>query len=271
MMGKKDYATEKLADGVYAIDDPADESMYLINGTHSLLIDTGMMEESILPVINGLGARDTELALTHAHIDHMYHADEFSSVYMHKNDIDAWHRQLGWYVNISALGFRRRIKRYETAGYHAVTEESQIDLGDRQIKVIDAAGHTPGSCIYVDEYDRLLFTGDAVGSGSGAWMWMPGCYDVGRYMASLKKMIVELRPYQDYRFLGGHRRQGMQSEKYPDAHELNMDVFIDMYSLCGDMLSGVARPSDSQRLFGITSYYYSCGSASLWVQKKQIR
>ena len=42
MMEAKKYATEKLADGVYAIDDPADESMYLINGTHSRLIDTGM-------------------------------------------------------------------------------------------------------------------------------------------------------------------------------------------------------------------------------------
>ena len=131
--------------------------------------------------------------LSHAHIDHMYHADEFSTVYMHKADIDAWGRQLRRVVNISALGFGRKMKKYDVKNFRALTDGSEIDLGDRHIKVIDAAGHTPGSCIYVDETDRLLFTGDAVGSGDGAWMWMPGCLDISPYMESLKKMIIGLR------------------------------------------------------------------------------
>ena len=29
--------------------------------------------------------------ITHAHIDHMYHADEFEEVYLHERDIKAWH------------------------------------------------------------------------------------------------------------------------------------------------------------------------------------
>ncbi len=270
-MEDKEYEAEKLAEGVYAIDDSADESMYLINGTHSLLIDTGMMKGSIQPVLDELGAHGTELALTHAHIDHMYHADEFSTVYMHKADIDAWGRQLRRVVNISALGFGRKMKKYDVKNFRALTDGSEIDLGDRHIKVIDAAGHTPGSCIYVDETDRLLFTGDAVGSGDGAWMWMPGCLDISPYMESLKKMIIGLRPYQDYRFLGGHRRQGIRNEQQPNAGELNMKVFFDMYSLCGDMLLGKAEPVGRQKQFGITIYRYMYGTASMWVQKKQIK
>ena len=289
-MTDNDYRSEQLADGVYAIDDVSGESMYLLNGTmRSVLIDTGMMKGSIMPVIVKLGARThnvgtsncpeaepdtqaagTSLLLTHAHIDHMYHADEFTSVYMHKADIDDW-SLLGKVIWVSSLGFGGKNKKYDVKHFHPLTESSVIDIGGKQLKVIDAAGHTPGSCIFVDEWDSLLFTGDAVGSGDGAWMWMPGCSCTSEYMKSLEKMIESLKPYADFRFLGGHRMQGVSTPDRPNAHELGMDDFIDMHTLCGEMLAGRAKPIDEQKQFGMKSYLYSYGKSSMWVRKKMIR
>lgn len=276
-MTDNDYRSEQLADGVYAIDDVSGESMYLLNGTtRSVLIDTGMMKGSIMPVIEELGAEpdtqtaSTSLLLTHAHIDHMYHADEFTSVYMHKADIDDW-SLLGKVIWVSSLGFGGKNKKYDVKHFHPLTESSVIDIGGKQLKVIDAAGHTPGSCIFVDEQDSLLFTGDAVGSGDGAWMWMPGCSCTSEYMKSLEKMIESLKPYADFRFLGGHRMQGVSTPDRPNAHELGMDDFIDMHTLCGEMLAGRAKPIDEQKQFGMKSYLYSYGKASMWVRKKMIR
>jgi glyoxylase-like metal-dependent hydrolase (beta-lactamase superfamily II) len=276
-MTDNDYRSEQLADGVYAIDDVSGESMYLLNGTtRSVLIDTGMMKGSIMPVIEELGAEPdtqtagTSLLLTHAHIDHMYHADEFTSVYMHKADIDDW-SLLGKVIWVSSLGFGGKNKKYDVKHFHPLTESSVIDIGGKQLKVIDAAGHTPGSCIFVDEWDSLLFTGDAVGSGDGAWMWMPGCSCTSEYMKSLEKMIESLKPYADFRFLGGHRMQGVSTPDRPNAHELGMDDFIDMHTLCGEMLAGRAKPIDEQKQFGMKSYLYSYGKSSMWVRKKMIR
>ena len=271
-MENKNYAAELVADGVYAIDDVNGESMYLLNGgSHSLLIDTGMMKGSILPVIAECGARDTELLLTHAHIDHMYHADEFDSVYIYGKEKEAWDKGLRSFVRISAIGMLKKMKTYHVNVYHALTEDSVIDLGDRQLKVIEASGHTPGSCIYADEHDKLLFTGDAVGSGDGAWMWMPGCSDISDYMESLEEMIRKIRPYEDFRFLGGHRMQGVKSSDHPDADTLCLGTFDDMHVLCTKMLSGEVQPKDSKLLFGIRVCLYSYGKASMWVRKKQIK
>ena len=57
----------------------------------ALLVDTGVQEGKILPMLKSLTDKPISLALTHAHIDRMYHADEFEEVFLHERDIKAWH------------------------------------------------------------------------------------------------------------------------------------------------------------------------------------
>lgn len=265
------YEVEEVGCGVYAIDDPAMESMYLINGTKgSLLIDTGMMDESLRPVVNALGGQKTQLALTHAHIDHLYHADEFRTVYMYREEFEHW-SMMSKVVAASAVGFKKKVKRYDIRSWIPLTDREVIDLGDKKIRVLPAPGHTPGSCIYVDEADQLLFTGDAFGSGSGAWMWMPGCLNVSAYRDSLEKIEEELKPYENFRFLGGHRKQSIPTKEVPHAWTLDMELVKDMHELCSLMLDGKVKPVNEMKVFGMKAKEYEYNHAATWVRESQIR
>ena len=87
------YTIEELKPGLFAMDDENGDSLYLIVGEEkALLIDTGLMREDIMPMLKSLTDKPIELALTHAHIDHMYHAPEFATVYLHEADIEAWRK-----------------------------------------------------------------------------------------------------------------------------------------------------------------------------------
>lgn len=50
---------------------------------------------------------------------------------------------------------------------------SIIDLGKQTIEVCEVPGHTPGSVVFWNPQQNLLFTGDAIGSGYGVWMQVP--------------------------------------------------------------------------------------------------
>ena len=110
------YAIEQIDRGVWAIDDDADESIYLVCGEKkAFAIDTGSADAPLLPVIRTLWDGPVELLLTHAHFDHMYHSDEFSSVSLLDEEIAAWRKTLGPIVWFSTLGSGRRPKRSESA------------------------------------------------------------------------------------------------------------------------------------------------------------
>lgn len=265
------YSVEEICPSVWAIDSSSDESMYLIEGSErSLLIDTGSDSAPVMPLVSALTGKPAELALTHAHFDHMYHCDEFASVYLHRKDMDAWN-VLSPQVLFGTLGSGKKPKRYRVKGYTPVYDGSVLSLGGRDIRVIDAPGHTPGSVVFADEQDRLLFTGDAFGSGSYAWMWMPGCLCLSEYISSLSSMISALEPYRDFRMLGGHRRQGMIPNSDPYAHELTLDTVIDMRTLCAKILSGELSPVETERIFGAKTFTYRYGLAGIVITKGKIR
>ena len=67
----KETRIERIADGLWALDDAHQGSLYLIEGNErALLIDAGMGAEPLLPVLRTLTDKPIVLALTHAHVDH---------------------------------------------------------------------------------------------------------------------------------------------------------------------------------------------------------
>ena len=51
------------------------------------------------------------------------------------------------------------------------------------MRVLEVPGHTPGSVAFYDEKRNLLFTGDAIGSGIGVWMIVPGGLTLSEYLS----------------------------------------------------------------------------------------
>lgn len=273
-MKYENYTIEELQPGLFAIDDAKDNSMYLIVGTKkALLIDTCCMEDPILPMLRTLTDKPIELALTHAHIDHMYHSDEFKTVYLHENDIAAW--KWDSLKLVTALGhmmFHMPYKKYNVKRFIPITENTIIDLGGNKISVIHAFGHTPGSCIFVDKEHTTLFMGDSIGNGGGpVWLWLPGSSDISVYRKTLARLIKNLEPYKTYRFLGGHRPQTFPSQTEPKGHPLNIAVVRAMHILCSKILTNKIQPVSKQKYFIVTAWRYVYGSAHILVCRDKIR
>jgi glyoxylase-like metal-dependent hydrolase (beta-lactamase superfamily II) len=267
------YRVEELQKGLWAIDDEKDDSMYLVEGTQkSLLIDTCMVDGPLTLLLRQLTSKPVELALTHAHIDHMYHAPEFETVYLHQADIDDWHAPWGRFsVWADAPVLHVKRKHYDVKHYRPLKDGDLLDLGGVQLRVLPAPGHTPGSIILIDDVHRVLFLGDAVGSGAGALMALPECLTISRYRDELDNLLPRLLPYKDYTFLGGHRRQATPTPQFPDAGPLTFEVVEDMKTLCEKMLSGTVAPQPAGRL-GITRLYqYKTGRAAMVEKKSKIK
>jgi glyoxylase-like metal-dependent hydrolase (beta-lactamase superfamily II) len=271
MENPEPYQIERLQPGLFALDDGRGDSFYLIEGEQkALLVDTGMAREPLAPLLRSLTEKPVELALTHAHLDHMYHADEFGAVRLHRGDLAAWGGTLRPFNRLLGLVSHLPARRYRARTFAPIAQGDTIDLGGTVIRVLDAAGHTPGSCLFVDESHRAVFTGDAVGSGAGVWLWLPGCLPVSTYRASLASLLTQLAPYRDFTFYGGHRGQAGPASGIPDSHPLTAAVVEDMITLCGRMLDG-APPVRRHKVFGQRVFEYTCGMAGMWERKRKIR
>ncbi len=256
------------------MDDENGDSLYLIIGDEkALLIDTGLMQEDIMPMLKSFTDKPIELALTHAHIDHMYHAPEFSTVYLHMADIEAWRK--GMLQVLMLAGFRMfhvPFRRFHPARYIPITEDYNIDIGGNVIHVLTAAGHTPGSSIFVDEKHQCLFMGDAVGNGgASAWMWLPGSLPIGSYRENLISLQNKLKRYSGYQMLGGHRMNTFPTDDKPQGQPLHIQSIEDMITLCSLMLTHKVAPIDTKRMFIFRTLQYQYGDTGMWVRKSKVK
>ena len=265
------YTVEQIAPSAFAIDNNADESLYLVRGrSRAVLIDTGSDPYPLDNVIRGLWDGPVDVVLTHAHFDHMGHADEFRKVSVHRADLEAWNI-LGPEAALGSLGSGAGRKHYNVKAWQPLEDGDTIDLGGRSLRVILAPGHTPGSILLADDEQKLLFTGDAFGSGSYAWMWMPGCLSVSAYRENLRKVLEKLAPCSDYRMYGGHRRQSVPTAEEPLAGPLTFETVRDMETLCGKILNRERKPEKTERNFGIRCFRYRYGSAAMVITKSKIK
>jgi glyoxylase-like metal-dependent hydrolase (beta-lactamase superfamily II) len=143
----------------------------LIGESKCLLIDTGIGLFSIKKEVDKL-IKGKELIVinTHGHIDHFGNNDEFSEVLVNKRDKGIFELQNGkefrriflnrapWFYQI--LG--KKLLKPKSFNYKYIDDDYSIDLGNRLIKGIHVPGHTPGSMVFLDVNNRLLFGGDTV-------------------------------------------------------------------------------------------------------------
>lgn len=257
------YVVEKIKDGFYAIDDELGDSMYLIIGSQqALLVDTGMGSENILPLIQSLTSLPCTLVLTHAHPDHMYYADQFESVYVHENEIKYWHKGL------SLVAFMLKKKKYEISKFQPLKTGDVLDLGGGvKVLVMAAFGHTPGSIALVDTYHETVMMGDAIGSGAGAWMWLPATLHLSQYRDVLKQLVTDLKPYTSFQFFGGHRGQALFEGATPLAYE----TIKDMITLCDLVLDKKIEPESTQKMYGLKLLNYKYQSAGFLTHARKIK
>jgi len=253
---------------LYYINDEYGDSMYLILGEkRALLIDTGMGKGDLSKELKEITNLPIDVVLTHAHIDHMYHVESFDKVYLHQKEKDAWKWALWLCVFAGSKMYHVQHKKYPIKKMIAINEGHIFDLGTTKIKVINAFGHTPGSIVLVDEGNRCVYLGDAVGSGLFSWMWLPGSLCVSDYRESLIHLKQELLPYKDFTFYGGHHSQAFLE----GASIVTIDTIDDMIELCDLVLARKIQPIKKEKMMGIGIETYQYKKAAFVIRQAKIK
>ena len=226
---REGYRIDMLRPGVWKLQDYTGSSFYVVEGTRAaLVIDTGFGAELVTPWIRKITSLPLELALTHCHGDHMYHADEFKTVYLSAKEKEPLER-------MKKTMLAGRDIDYDSL--QDIPDGTVIDLGGLGIEVMELPGHTPGSVLFIDHTHKVIFTGDAIGSGQMVLLQLAPVISLQEYKKNLERLYERLEDMDDYVLLGGHMEQeggypfGTPYNPSP-YNPLGREVVQDMMELC---------------------------------------
>lgn len=146
--------------------------------------------------------------------------------------------------------FRRLAERFPEGQYRFIDEGEVFDLGGLQVEAIAVPGHTDGSMVYLLQEQDLLFTGDAIGSGHGVWIFNENGFN--QYVSAVPHLIEVLDERgvhaDKLKVYGGHFWQ-KDWLKFPKNGVMGMDYIRDMKALLNEMEAGTAatEPSNLDR------------------------
>ncbi len=136
-------------------------------------------------------------------------------------------------------------------------EGEVFDLGGMEVEAIAVPGHTAGSMVYLLKGQDLLFTGDAIGSGHGVWIFNEdGFYSYVSAVPHLIEMLQERGVNQNkLKVYGGHYWQKDWLD-LPKGKELGMQYINDMQAVVNEIEAGTAatEPSNLGRP-GLDTYF----------------
>jgi glyoxylase-like metal-dependent hydrolase (beta-lactamase superfamily II) len=212
------FRVSDVGDGVTLIEEPHVDPLLSANVWHvhgrdrDLVVDAGLGVVSLQQELPWLFEHDPVLVLSHAHLDHMGGAHEFTDCRVHAAEAAEVRRPGAMSLNgprlleilglddpdaevpellltgVPATGYDPAT--YALAGVAAVTELSDgdvVDLGDRQLRVLHLPGHTPGSLNLHDADAGHLFTGDVLYDGG----LIDTCVgsDIPAYRATMRSLL----------------------------------------------------------------------------------
>lgn len=168
-MDKADYQIIQINNNSWRIEDGG-VRFFLLTGTEkALLIDSGMMVNHAKDIAEELTDLPILLLNTHADRDHIGSNEQFDEFYMHPAEENLY-RSSG-----------------KPGTIIPVQEGDTIDLGQRELKVLELPGHTPGSIALLDVAGRILISGDPIQRHGRIFMFGPH-RNMDAYIESLKKL-----------------------------------------------------------------------------------
>ncbi|MDR0974130.1 MAG: MBL fold metallo-hydrolase [Ruminococcus sp.] len=168
----------KLCDDLWSIDE-AFVRCFLLHGENgTLLIDACMtggksFHEKLSEIA---GDSEVTMTVTHTDRDHIGGFGKGDTVYIHPAE-------------------------YEHLGKHDFTVKPLWDgdilpAGNRKLRVMLLPGHTPGNVAFIDDENKMIFSGDSV-SESDVYMFGAG-RNLESYIASLKRLSESFPGYGFY-------------------------------------------------------------------------
>lgn len=195
-------------------------TLYIVEGdTAAVVIDTGTSIKNLDAIVDSLTDKPYKVIATHGHYDHVGNISFFPEIYLHEAD--------------------RNIESAPLQAYRGVInplrDGDTFDLGGRRLKVVHMPGHTPGSVVLVDYDNKLVFTGDAFGSGE-MWMQLEPQVPFADFIDSCSRMIEIMSEDGVDKLYVGH---------YPYAKRtLDMDYMLELVEVARRIDSGEAAGSE---------------------------
>jgi len=193
----------------------------------------------------------------------------------HTGMLPAWIDDPDVHFALPQTDFERMADRFPEAQRDFYGEGEVFDLGGMRLEAIQVPGHTAGSMVFLLEGRNLLFTGDAVGSGHGVWIFNEEGFR--NYVSAVPHLIEVLRERgvdeARLRIYGGHYWQKDWLD-LPKGSELGMAYLREMKQLCDEIEAGTAatEPSNLGRP-GLDTYFRHGNAIVTWsaAQAEQYR
>lgn len=184
----------------------------------------------------------------------------------HTGMLPAFVNDPGVQFALPQIDFARLADRFPEERTRFFDEGEIFDLGGLKLEAIGVPGHTDGSMVYLLQGRDLLFSGDAVGSGHGVWLFNANAFN--QYVSGVPYLIrtLEERGVNEkrLRIYGGHYWQ-KDWLNLPKGTELGMQYLRDMKALCDEIESGTAatEPSNLGRP-GLETYFRHGDAIITW-------
>jgi glyoxylase-like metal-dependent hydrolase (beta-lactamase superfamily II) len=238
------FKAQEVAENTWRIDDHGVANVYLVIGRdRALLIDTGCGAANLRGFVRSITSLPLTVINTHGHPDHVGANYQFGAILANRADFPAiesmatpellkpYAGMLGGAVVLQDEQFRENVRPLEL---RAVREGDAIDLGGRQIEVIETPGHTPGEIVLLDKQQKLLFAGD--NDNTLVWLHLSQCLPLEVYLKSLEK--VQSRSSEFTMLLPGH------------GGPIDRDFVAEQITCVKSILAGTARSELYQSFAG---------------------
>ena len=186
-MGLKQPLIHEIAERTWLINEFGVDNLYLLEGSEkALLIDCGTAYIDLDKLIRSLTDKPYEVAITHAHPDHVGMMHQFDRIYINEKEItDRFESTVNW-KNPDMHGFtmvdclypeqpevwectEANINKGDKNTEMVFIDEGYVfDLGDRKIWTGFLPGHSAGHLYFVDDLTKIAFTGDCVNHNNGS-------------------------------------------------------------------------------------------------------
>lgn len=233
------YEISALGNKTWSIYDKEGVYLYLVAGDEkSLLIDTGFGAPGLKDICGQLTALPMSVVITHGHLDHFNGNCMFGEVYCHPSDF-------------CKLRESSRGQSPLNASYRLlpVWEGSVFELGNRNLEVICAPGHTPGGIVLLDRQNRILFAGDTPLDIQVSLLAHKDC-SIEAYLCSLKRIEA----------LSGHYDTIWTSH---NCEPLTKSYLKELILLCAAVIDGSVEGIPTT-VMDLQCKLYKLGSAELY-------
>lgn len=225
----------------------------LIDLSNAVKWDSTATESLRSLVYERSGNRQLFITVTHRHGDHLGMLPAF------KDDIKA----LFWIPEAEFAGMD--IFPAERTSFFK--ENATFDLGGGMvINTIEVPGHTDHSTLFFLKGKDLVFTGDAIGSGSGVWLFDYESF--GRYIAGVDKLISYIEDPLNGIDAGKLVIHGGHAWQKGNLENLTSQYIYDMRTLIQKMSEGTAESSPMAAARGFLDTNFKYGTATITWNKE---